>query len=142
MTAPMDTGCTLLLFSCSVVPAPCSPMDAAYQASLSFTISWSLLKFISIELVVPFNHLTFCHPPLHLLSIFPSIRVFPMSWLRLMSIVSMMPSNHLILYCPLLLVPSSFPASGSLPVSQLFPSGGPSTGVLASATVLLMNIQG
>ena len=49
--------------------------------SLCFTISWSLLKLISIELVVPFNHLTLCHPPLHLPSIFPSIRVFPMSWL-------------------------------------------------------------
>ena len=54
---------------------------AACQASLSFTISWSLLKLISIELVVPFNHLTFWHPHLHLLTIFPSIRVFPMSWL-------------------------------------------------------------
>ena len=38
--------------------------------------------------------------------------------------------------------PQSFPASGSLPVSQLFASSGPSTGALASATVLLMNIQG
>ena len=62
MTAPMDTRCTLLLFSCSVVPAPCSPMDAAYRASLSFTISWSLLKVMSIESVMPFSHLLLCHP--------------------------------------------------------------------------------
>ena len=49
---------------------------AAHQASLSITNSWSLLKLMSIESVMPFNHLIFCHtlllPPL----IFPSIRVF------------------------------------------------------------------
>ena len=48
----------------------------ACQASLSFTISWSLLKFMSMESVMPSNHLIFCHPLLLLLSIFPSIRVF------------------------------------------------------------------
>ena len=49
---------------------------SSHQASLSFTISWSLCKFMSIELVMPSNHLILCHP-LHLLpSIFPSIRVF------------------------------------------------------------------
>ena len=54
----------------------CDPMDAACQTPLSFTISWSLLKLMSIELVMPSNHLILCHP-LHLLSsIFPSIRVF------------------------------------------------------------------
>ena len=46
------------------------------QASLSFTISWSLLKFVSIELMMPSNHLILCHPFLLLPSIFPSIRVF------------------------------------------------------------------
>ena len=46
------------------------------QASLSFTISWSLLKLTSIESVMPSNHLILCHPLLHLPSIFPSIRVF------------------------------------------------------------------
>ena len=46
-----------------------------FQVSLSFTISWSLLKLLSIELVMPFNHLVLCHPLL-LLSIFPSIKVF------------------------------------------------------------------
>ena len=47
------------------------------QASLSFTISWSLLKLMSIESVMPSNHLILCHPLLLLPSIFPSIRVFP-----------------------------------------------------------------
>ena len=51
------------------------PWTTACQASLSFTIFWSLLKLISIESVMPFNHLT-CHPFLLLPSIFPSIRVF------------------------------------------------------------------
>ena len=49
---------------------------AAHQASLPFTISWSLLKFMSIESVMPSNHLILCHPLLLPLSIFPSIRVF------------------------------------------------------------------
>ena len=48
----------------------------ACQASLSFTISWSLLKFMPIELVMPSNHLTLCCPLLLLPSIFPSIRIF------------------------------------------------------------------
>ena len=48
----------------------------AYQASLSFSISQSLLKLISIELVMPSNHLIPCRPLLLLPSIFPSIRVF------------------------------------------------------------------
>ena len=49
---------------------------AAHQASLSSTISWSLLKFIRIELVMPSNHLILCCPLLLLPSIFPRIRVF------------------------------------------------------------------
>ena len=53
-----------------------TPQTAAHQASLSFTNSWSLLKLMSIESVMPSNHLIICGP--HLLpSIFPSIRVFP-----------------------------------------------------------------
>ena len=48
----------------------------AHQASLSLTISWSLLKFTSIELVMPSNHLILCRPLVLLPSIFPSIRVF------------------------------------------------------------------
>ena len=54
---------------------------AACQASLSFTLSWSLLKLISIESVMPSNHLTLCLPLIVLPSIFPSIRVFLISWL-------------------------------------------------------------
>ena len=49
---------------------------AACQASLSISSSWSLLKLMSIELVMPSNHLTLYHPFLLLPSIFPSIRVF------------------------------------------------------------------
>ena len=59
------------------------PMDCKNQASLSFTISWSLLTLMSIESVMPSNHPVPCHPLLLLPSIFPSIfpRSFPMSHL-------------------------------------------------------------
>ena len=53
-----------------------TPWTAARQASLSITNSWSLLKLMSIELVMPSNHLIHCHLLLLLPSIFPSIRVF------------------------------------------------------------------
>ena len=53
-----------------------TPWTAACQASLSITNSWSLLKLMSIESVMPSNHLILCHPLLLLPSIFPSIRVF------------------------------------------------------------------
>ena len=53
-----------------------TPWTAARQASLSFTIFLSLLKLMSIELVMPSNHLILCHPLLLLPSLFPSIRVF------------------------------------------------------------------
>ena len=53
-----------------------TPWTAACQVSLSFAISWSLFKFMSIELVMPPNHLILCHPLLLLPSVFPSIRVF------------------------------------------------------------------
>ena len=61
-----------LLFSHSVMSSSLRP---AHQASLSFTISWSLLKLMSIESVIPSNHLILCHPLLLLPSAFPSIRV-------------------------------------------------------------------
>ena len=51
-------------------------MTAAHQASLSITNSWSLLKLMSIESVMPSNHLILCHPLLLLPSIFLIIRVF------------------------------------------------------------------
>ena len=47
-----------------------------HQASLSIINSWNLLKLISIELVMPSNHLIFCHPLLLLPSVFPCIKVF------------------------------------------------------------------
>ena len=77
--------------------------NAEHQASLSFTVSQSLLKLMSIESVMPSNHLILCHP--------------------------------------LLLLPSSFPASGSSPMSQFLTSGDQSIGVLASTSVLPMNIH-
>ena len=54
-----------------------SPWTAAHQASLVITNCWSSLKHMSIELVMPSNHLILCHPLLLLPSIFPGIRVFP-----------------------------------------------------------------
>ena len=81
-----------------------TPWTAACQASLSFTISQSLLKLMSIESVMPSSHLILCHPFFVLPSIFPSIRVF---------------SSELALCI-----------------------NGQSIGAAASASVLLMNIQG
>ena len=57
------------------------PCTAAHQASLSLTISWSLPKLTSVESMMPSNHLILHCPLLLLPSIFPSIRVFPMSQL-------------------------------------------------------------
>ena len=53
-----------------------TPMTAAHQSPVSITISWSLLKLVSIESVMLSNHLILCHPLLLLPLIFPSIRVF------------------------------------------------------------------
>ena len=97
-------------FSCVWLFA--TPRMAACQASLSFTISQSLLKVMSIELVMPSNHLILCHPLLRL----PSIRMAPFP-------------------------PTPFPASGSFPINQLFTSGGQSIGASASVSVPSMNIQ-
>ena len=54
----------------------CDPVDCTHQGSLSFTISQSLLRFMSIESVMLSNQLILCHPLLLLPSIFPNIRVF------------------------------------------------------------------
>ena len=89
--------------SFSLVRLFATPWTAACQASLSFTISQSLLKLMRIELVMPSNHLIFC--------------------------------------CPFSYCSQSFLASGSFPMSWLFESGSQSTGILASASVLPMNIQ-
>ena len=66
---------------CSVQSLSCVqlfaiPWTAAYQASLSISNSQSLLKLMSIELVIPSNHLILCRSLLLLPSVFPSIRVF------------------------------------------------------------------
>ena len=63
-------------FSCSVVSDFAIPWNAAHQVSLSLTISRSLLKLISIEFVMPSNHLILCCALLHLPSIFSRFRVF------------------------------------------------------------------
>ena len=118
---------------------------------MSFTISWSLLKFMSTELVMLSNHLILCCPLYLLPSIFPSIRVFssestliwkdpdacsnscPSSWWCHPTILSsVVPFSCLL----------SFPASGSCLRSHLFTSGGQSIGASALASVLPMNIQG
>ena len=65
------------LQSLSRVQLFATPRTAARQAYLSITNSWSPPKPMSIELVMPSNHLILCHPLLLLHSIFSSIRVFP-----------------------------------------------------------------
>ena len=73
----------------------------ACQASLSITNSWSLFRLMSIELLMPSNHLILCHPLLFLPSIFPSVRVFSsesvlcISWPKYWSFsFSISPSNE------------------------------------------------
>ena len=63
-------------FSCSFVSDSFTPWTAASQASLSITNSRSLLKLMSIESLMPSNHIILCHLFLLLPSIFPSIRIF------------------------------------------------------------------
>ena len=73
---PQSKGRIIAVFqSFSCVQLFATPWTTAHQASLFLTISWNLLKLISIKSVMPSNHLIFCRPLL-LPSIFPSIRVF------------------------------------------------------------------
>ena len=65
---------------CSVVSDSVTPWIAALQASLSSTISWSLLRLMSIESVMPSNHLILCHPFSSCPQSFPASGSFPMSW--------------------------------------------------------------
>ena len=74
LTAPEFRDKNQLLFSRSVLSDYLQPRTAARQASLSFIISQSLLRLMSIESVMPSNHLILCCPLLP--SIFPTIRVF------------------------------------------------------------------
>ena len=73
MTLQLNTTGSVQLLSCVRLFA--TPWTAACQASLSITNSQSLLKLMSIESMMPSNHLIFCHPLLLLPSIFPN-RVF------------------------------------------------------------------
>ena len=69
--------CCLVTQSC---PTLCNFKDCSMPGSLSFSISWSSLKSMSIESVMPSNHLTLCCPLLLLPSVFPSTRVFSKLW--------------------------------------------------------------
>ena len=88
-------------FSHSVMSDFVTPWTAACQASLSITNSWALLKFMSIESVMPSNHLILYHSLLLPPSIFPSIRIFsnepvlPIRWPKNWSFsLSIIPSNE------------------------------------------------
>ena len=77
------------------------PWTAAHQSSLLITNSWGLPKLMSIESVIPSNHLILCHPLLLLPSVFPSIRVFskesilPIRWPKYWNFnISISPSNE------------------------------------------------
>ena len=72
-----ETPKVIVVQSLSCVQHFATPWIAACQASLSITNSWSLLKLVSIESVMPSTHLILCRPLLLLPSIFPSISVFP-----------------------------------------------------------------
>ena len=86
------------------------------------------------------SYLTVCHPIDCSTPGFPVFHCLP-EFIKLMSIESVIPSNYLILCLPLLL-PSVFPSIGSSLMSWLFASGGQSIRASASASILLMNIQG
>ena len=73
--------CGLLLLCCSVVSNSETPSTAACQTSLSFAISQSLLKLMSIESLMPSNHPILCQPFLLLLQSFPASGSFPVSQL-------------------------------------------------------------
>ena len=72
--------CCSVSQSCPTLRDPMDCMQPHGQASLSFTISWSLFRLVSIESMDPSNHLTLGRPLLLLPSIFPSISVFPSEW--------------------------------------------------------------
>ena len=76
MKPALDTRDISSVQSFSRVRLFATPWTAGHQASLPFTISWSLPKLMSIESVTPSNHLILCHPLFLLPSVFPIIRVF------------------------------------------------------------------
>ena len=132
LTTPEITDHISVQFSHSVDSAT----SAVCQASLSIK-SWSLLKLMSFESVMPFHHLIPCHPLLLLPSIFPNIRIFlPFifnSW-RVITLQYCSGFCHTVTWI-------SHGFTGSFQMSQFFTSGGQSTGASDSASVLPMNIQ-
>ena len=88
--------------SLSCVRLFATPWTSAWQASLSITNSWSLVKLMSIQSLMPSNHLILCHPLLFLPSVFPSIRVFsnelvlPIRWPKYWRAVSSGGGHHLL----------------------------------------------
>ena len=88
----------LFLFTHSVMSDSVTLGSAAHQASLSFTISWSLLKLMAIESLMPSNHL-FLHCSLLLPSIFPSIRVFSNELVLCIRWPKKWPNNYLSTNC-------------------------------------------
>ena len=91
----------IVIHSLSRVQLFATPWNAARQPSLSFTVSWKLLRLMSFEFVMSSNHFILCHPLLLLPFIFPSIRVFSsklalcISWPKKLSLsFSISPSNE------------------------------------------------
>ena len=70
---PMNCCCSVAWLHLTL----CDPTNCSRRASLSFTVFWSLLKLMSIESVMPSNHLILCHP---LLLLSQHQRLFPVSW--------------------------------------------------------------
>ena len=94
-SATVNIGFSSVSQSCLTLA---TPWTAVHQASLSITSSWSLLKLLSIELVMPSNHFIFCHPLL-LPSVFPSVfsneSIFCIRWPKCWSFsFSISPSNE------------------------------------------------
>ena len=102
---PTLTTIHVVFQSLSHIQLFATPWTIACQASLSFTVSQSLLRFMSIELVMPSNHLILCRPLLLLPSVFPRIRVFsseltlPIRWPKYWSFsFSISPSNSRLIF--------------------------------------------
>ena len=100
MALPPSLSSLVVVHSLSHVRIFVTPWMTGCQASLSFIISWSLLKLMSDELVMPSNHLVLCHPPCPF-ALFPSIRVFfnelalPIRWPKYLSFsFSICPSSE------------------------------------------------
>ena len=98
----MHLNCKIVvILSLSHVRVLVTPWTAAHQASLYITNSWSLLKLMSIKLLMPSSHLILCRPLLFLPLLFPSIRVFsnesalPIRWPKYWTFIfSISPSNE------------------------------------------------